>query len=388
MLHDYTHSLPDLLQSLIDSNRPALFRSNAFRVIGLPAYAVPTEIRKQADKIRFSLRQGQRLNQSVRGPLPLDLPPLDETVSEALQRLNDPELRFVDEFFWFWPTPGQRKSDPALLALHSRDIDTAIEIWVGEARRPEDQGRSAHNLAVMFHTLALDIEYARETEEISGELESVQYRYWQKGLLQWQVVLNTETFWADLDQRVAELNDPRLPVKAASQMRAGLPLVLLLLSAQIAVRACASGTTNEALKYRALIQESGFAEEIVEAAIGRTAQLLRKSISTSRKTAEHNSERDREAADESVRRLLDQTQPLIVAIDFLVPGMDISNEVRDEVATAATNCLYFLTDRTTKTEVVCDLLERTRPYAVSLAVKEKIDDLRAAFLRAAYKTGR
>jgi len=377
----------DFARFLLDFAGTDLFRTNAFRVVGLPAHLAEPEIRKQGDKLKFLLQHGGGVGRRGVGPLPLDPTPPDETVSDALHRLSDPELRFIDEFFWFWPHPGMGSKDPALVALNNRDIETAIEIWNGEARRNDDHGRSIHNLAVMFHTLALDIEYARRTETISKKLQTVQYTYWHKGLSQWQAVMVDEEFWDELNLRVLDFNDPRVTIASAVQMRTVLPLVLLLINAQIVARASTGGASAEALKYRSLIDESGFAEEVIEEALGRSVQLIRNVISANCRTAEQEADANPTTADESARRLLQQTQRLVAAIDMLRPSIAMGNDARDEVATAATNCLYRLSDEATKSEVARELLEMTRPYAVSLAVRERIDYLRAAFLRSAYRSG-
>jgi hypothetical protein len=383
-----TCSLDNLLEFLLELAGPGLFRANAFRVVGLSAHAAEKEIRKQVDKLQFMVRNPGNAGPTP-GPLPLDPPPGDETVGEAAQQLRDPERRFIDEFFWFWPQPGLGNKDPALAALSNRDVEVAIEIWTGEARRKDDHGRSAHNLAVMFHTLALDIECAKQTETISKKLGKVQYTYWHKGLAQWQAVLADEEFWNQLNARVLELNDPRLTSVTARQLRMALPLILLMINAQIVAQCSARGAGAEAKQYRRLMQESGFAEDLVEEACGRAARQLRDLISTICKTAEQEADRDPATADEGAARLLQQSGPLLVAIDMLMPsGVAMGDEARDEVATAATNCLLLLRDELAKSEVARKLLEQTRPYAVSLAVRERIDFLRAEFLRSAYKVGK
>lgn len=321
------------------------------------------------------------------GALPLDPPPLDEAVSEALQRLRDPEHRFIDEFFWFWPRPGLGSKDPAIVALNTRDVDLAIEIWSDEARAKNDRSRSSHNLAVMFHTLALDIEYARQTEEISKPLEKVQYTYWQKGLSQWQAVLADDEFWDQVSSRVLELNDPRLTTDWSRRIRTALPLVVLLINAQIVCRAATAGANAEARKYWSLIGESGFSEADVAEACGRSARGIREVVSAICRTAEQEAEAEPATADESARRMLQETKPLLCALDMLIAGgVTLADEVRDEVATAATNCLYLLSDQAGKSEVARKLLELTRPYAISLSIRERIDYLNAEFLRSAYRS--
>jgi hypothetical protein len=84
--------------------------------------------------------------------------------------------------------------------------------------------------------------------------------------------------------------------------------------------------------------------------------------------------------------MLQQTQPLLAGINLLLGSDGVEgDEVRDEVATAATNCLCLLSDDAAKSELARELLERTRPYAVSLSVRERMDYLRATFLRSAYR---
>ena len=385
MFDESTCGLEELLESLLDAAGIGLFRANAFRVVGLSADARESEIRKQADKLQFVARHGGGTASTV-GPLPLDPPPVDEMVGEAIQRLRDPERRFIDEFFWFWPEAALGKKDPALVALTNHDIELAIRIWTEEAAATEDYGRSAHNLAVMFHTLALDIEHAKQSETISKKLGKVQYSYWCKGLAHWQAVLTDEDFWSQVNARVLELNDPRLTASTTQQMRTALPSILLVINAQIAAQASARGASFEAEQYRRLMQESGFAVNLVEEACGRAARQIRDSISSLCKTAEREAARDPMTADEDARRLLDQARPLLAAIDTLLDdGAAMGDEVRDEVATTVTDCLLLFCNERGNWKVALELLELTRPCAVSLAVRERLDYLRAEFLRSAYR---
>jgi hypothetical protein len=378
--------LKNLPECLLELAGFGLFRLNAFRVLGLQAHATDSEIRKQGDKLKFMGQHGGSVHQLTVGPLPLDPPPLGEAVSDALQRLRDPEQRFIEEFFWFWPQPGLGSKDAAIVALSNREIEAAIEIWIARARGSDDHGRSSHNLAVMFHALALDIEYARQTETISDRMEAIQHSYWQKGFSQWQALVADEDFWIRLESRVLDLNDPRLTTASVEQIRMGLPLVLLLINAQIVARASASGADGEARKYWSLRCEAGFSEAVVEEASARSARRIRDLISAICKTAERESEGNPEAAAECVRRMLQQTQPLLAGINLLLGSDGVEgDEVRDEVATAATNCLCLLSDDAAKSELARELLERTRPYAVSLSVRERMDYLRATFLRSAYR---
>jgi len=78
-----------------------VYRINAFRVTGLRVDARPRDISRHLEKPRNDCEI--RSVQWKSGPLPLDPPPSPDNLREARQRLNDPQRRIIDEFFWFWP---------------------------------------------------------------------------------------------------------------------------------------------------------------------------------------------------------------------------------------------------------------------------------------------
>lgn len=374
----------DLLESLFEMAQPLLFRANAFRIVGVLTDASESAIRKQAEKLQFEMRHGGNAGSSV-GPLPLEPEPVIEVVLEAMQRLHNPERRFLEEFFWFWPQPGLGGNDQAIHALSKRDVEAAVEIWSGQSSRADDDGRASHNLAVMFHTLALDVEYARQSETVSAKVRKFQYSYWEKGLSQWQAVLSDERFWTTLNERVAKLNDPRLTSDTTRQLRLSLPITLVLIGAQLAASATERGAIVEAQQYLRLMQECGFAREVVEEAIGRAARHIREQISAMCGAAEYDAVAHPASADEGVRRLLLQSSSLLTAIDMLLVDSTIRNEARDEVAVAVTNCLFLYLEAEGSWKTALELLDLTRPCAVSLAARERIDSLRTGFLRYAYR---
>src|SRR5207237_3361496 len=92
-----------------------------------------------------------------RGPLALVPAPDVDAVRHAIERLRDPETRLVDEFFWFWPeTSATETPDEALTALDRGDVAAARKRW--QAAAP-GAGVAVHNLAVLAHLLALDLEH-------------------------------------------------------------------------------------------------------------------------------------------------------------------------------------------------------------------------------------
>src|SRR2546421_7153005 len=87
---------------LSQAARPDLYRINAFRVAQLHAGATPRELTRKLERIKMLAKLGGPAQEPA-GPLPLQPAPDLETMRAALERLRDPEVRLLDEFFWFWP---------------------------------------------------------------------------------------------------------------------------------------------------------------------------------------------------------------------------------------------------------------------------------------------
>ncbi|MGQ9854213.1 MAG: hypothetical protein ACUVTG_12545 [Candidatus Oleimicrobiaceae bacterium] len=203
---------------LPEAAHPEIYRRNAFRVLGLSVEATPREISQHTQ--RLQMMQKYSTNTAPKIPLALDPPPDEYAIREAVHKLNDPEKRLIDELFWFWPHQlGESKADQALALLTGSDIDCAVERW----RQMEESSEayvSMHNLAVLFHCLALDLEQVALSRKLNQkELETLQ-KHWEYAFGRWKVVLDHEPFWSRLTARIRALKDPRLTTGLARRSRA------------------------------------------------------------------------------------------------------------------------------------------------------------------------
>src|SRR5205823_2907170 len=129
-----------------------------FRIAGLPVNATAREVARQFERIRIHEKWGQATGAGLE-LFPLQPPPTRELLREAQERLRDPESRFTDEFFWFWPEQfGQSRPDGPLALLAAGNIQGACEAWERAIEEPGRNGWARHNLAVLAHLLALDLE--------------------------------------------------------------------------------------------------------------------------------------------------------------------------------------------------------------------------------------
>ena len=168
---------PDVL---LNAARPDLFRVNGFRITGLGVGAGAQAITRQVDRMRMAEKYGAAAERNGNGPLPLEPPPDADTLRAAIQRLRDPEIRLIDEFFWFWPqNPGGNSDDEALNALGRGEEDEAVAIWTKQEKQSDLGYIAIHNMAVLSHVKALDLEISHRF--MNGKASTWIARRWRIG---------------------------------------------------------------------------------------------------------------------------------------------------------------------------------------------------------------
>jgi hypothetical protein len=319
---------------------PELYRENPFRVAGLPIDAGARDIRRRSEELQIKAKIGAGPG-SGSALLPLDPPPDLETAQEAIQRLRDPLRRLEDELFWFWPSHNAASKgvrDEALEALRAGDTDRAEELWTSPG-----PGRAtavaAHNLAVLAHARALDA-------GVRG-LGPAGEALWEKALRNWRAVLDNDAFWDLVAARVREADDPRLGPGSADELRERLPAALLSISARLAVEVARDADHEAAEDHVDLLREAGFAGPAVDAAL-RDASAA----DTARLRSMGQSAAERVAADptrgvQEAGRLLDQAEPVLAALEAVLPSDDsLLLGVRDEIAAHAMRCVVMYVNKT------------------------------------------
>ncbi len=342
--------------TLLKMAQPDLYRLNDFRVMDLPTYATERDVQKRLRKMQLEQKFGGASNSVNRGaatsPLSLDPPPNAEMVAEAQAHLADAERRLVNELFWFWPGKGAQDTgveDEVGRATHTVEeatlptgngIEAAASFWTGHLEAgDEEQAIAAHNLAILFHAAALDIEWGAGREPLtSDERKQRLARYWSSAIEMWKRVFAGEYAWKYLVARVEELNDPRLKASSVRHLRQGLPVALLTINAVLAVRASQSGATAEAKRQAELMRAYGFTPDELAEARRRVLEPLRHRIHDLCTTVKKDAQKTPEQAIEVAERLLERARPLLMAVDDLLPAGDPQRpDMLDAVAHAATD---------------------------------------------------
>jgi hypothetical protein len=280
--------------ALIEAAHPEVYRRNAFRLTGLSVEATPRDISRHTERLR--MMQKFKAKVASRSPLALSPPPDEHAVREAVHKLHDPEHRLIDEFFWFWPNQlGQSNPDKALAFLSGDDIDHAAKYW-SQMEQSSETYVSMHNLAVLFHCLALDLEQEALSRQLKEQELKTLGEHWVHAFKRWKVLLDHEPFWSRLTARIRALQDPRLTTGLARRVRASLPLALLSINAALAVRYAEAGNTEAAKRQVEIIglwEGSGEGQAIPKA-IPKGEQEGRGAMAEPKKTPALQAERNAE----------------------------------------------------------------------------------------------
>ena len=360
---------------LLEAATPTAYRVNAFRVLGMSVDAGARDISKYTEMLRIQENLG--IAAPVRqGVLPLAPPPDVMAVRDAMQRLHDPERRLVDEFFWFWPQQfGQSKTDEALRALTEGKTKAAQDTWLAAERQSSDGNVSRHNLAVLAHVTALDFEYSGGQRTLSEDERQQRDQSWSDALQRWKALLEHEGFWSRLSARIRDLSDHRLTAGTARRFRNSLPLALLSINAQLAVRAADRGERSEAARHVTIIRRSDFQESVISEVLRRAVGPIRQRIKLACQAAQASADAEPEHADQMAGRLLEQTRPLLDVLDCtLGTGHPIRDGAYDEVALTVLRSQVAFGKKTENWEVSLQLLRQALPLAVGRSVRSNIEE--------------
>jgi hypothetical protein len=356
---------------LLDYATPGLYRGNAFRVTGLSTGAGSREITKHGQKLEMMARLGTPAPAQA-AAFPLDPPPDGDALRQAIQVLQDPERRLVHELFWFWAKPDG-EADPAMQALAKGDEGNARKLW---GDRAQSGGSTAsHNLAVLDHMMALDLEGAGEARRLDKAERDRRDAAWANALQRWAALCEDGAFRKRLRERIRALEDPRLTERTLEQLLATLPLALLGINARLGAHAAEKGSRGEAERQRRLVERSGFGERAAAEALRRAVEPIADRIRTLCKTAEPEADAKPASADKLARRVLDQSKPLLAALDLLLPKEHPTRVgSHDEVALRALACQISYGNHTKDWDGSEALLNDALPIAHSESARQRIQE--------------
>jgi len=367
------------LTQLFELATPDLYRRNAFRILGLRVEAETGDARRKQKKLkrRKALGLGSQPSGSMMA--------LSESVSGsdlqlAQQRIQDPVSRLLDEFFWFWATEdegdddAEEKEDEALKLLQESNSADAARLF--EMRESRGDLTATHNLAVLHHLNALDLEERSENQPLNEAEKASRDAACRGCLPRWKKLLDDTSTWSRLRDRISELDDPRLTHDLVGQIRESLEEVVLLISARLAVKAAEENHSDDVSRHATLMRSAGFPNELVASAMRRCLWPIDLRIRNACQRADEGSDKEPRDGMRLAEGLLSDTLTSLRLIDQMVPKDDPLREgLHDEVAKYALRCQVVYSNKTDDWRSSKMLLSRLlTDLSPSVSMREKIEE--------------
>ncbi len=356
---------------LLELATPALYRRNLFRVLQLPLDATPRDVQRREQRRKMREKLGIQQSEDRPGPLSLNPSPNSDEIRAAMQRLNHPVHRLLDEIFWFWPTNGNAAGDPALTALKD-DPKEASRQW-----REQIQGGARpialHNLAVFHHLTALDVEnrgMGPRDRELVDEI-------WLEAFTQWRQVHEEDAFWNLVKSRVREFDDLQLRTGFVDRVRDSLPTAILLINGKLACGAADRSDFESARRHASLLRQADFPAGFAEAALRESLKPFRDQISAAVESAKSRWTRAPQEGHRSVLEVHERTQGPLSVIDAVLPEDDVTrSSLHDLVSEAMLDGQIAFGNKTDNWSQSLELLDLAGRVAAGVAVKERINQNR------------
>lgn len=371
------HHLSDVNECkvLLDACTPRLYTHNAFRISGVPVDASTGDIKRRIDELKAAAEMDDLENELVHA-FALDPMPSLEQIREAAQRLQEPEHRIIDEFFWFWPCePGKSNFDPALRALRQCDYSSAYNIW-SESLSGNHIPQSIvakHNLAVMHHLKALDSEQIALNSNLSTQQPTTISNDWRICFKWWEELADNETLWSLVANRIRIIDDPRLTTGFTRRMRATLPEAIVKINAMLAANFIACGNLIQATNHIGCTKEAYQGTVNIQNTLSSVTKPHKTRVSSAVEKATYEAKNNpAQAADAAFELLHAVLEPLTIIQTILPPNDHERIDLCDTVAEACLLCQVAYARGSEDWTKSLEILDAASKYAISKDTTERL----------------
>jgi hypothetical protein len=264
---------------LLDACGPDIYSRNAFRLLGADVDATGRQIKRRVQELQAAIEVDD-LADEYSGALRPDPLPTREELSQAGRVLADTQLRFIHEFFWFWPLEwGRCGSDKILKMIKAKKVREGRNQWEQIAANGDATALVAkHNLAVLGHFLALNGEQqiltATGNEELTKEYRKKLNAWWKYAFHYWTPLCRDEGFWSMLAHRIRSLDDPRLTTDFLRRFSQSLPVAFDNINADMAVAYCSRKIYVRARDHVLIMKASNAGDDDISASLRRVTEPL------------------------------------------------------------------------------------------------------------------
>lgn len=364
-----------ICEPLLALATPQLYHRNLFRVLNLPVNATPKDVQRQQNRRKMQQKLGITASDDQGGLFPLDPLPSEEDIRLAMERLNKPVERLLDEALWFWPINGGVATDPALKALEQGQIAKATALWKEQTKLNGRGQIATHNLAVLDLLVALDREVSLASQKTDKKHLKELTDLWFRAYTRWEQVLDGEEFWSAMKNRIRDLNDLQLTTGFVRRIRSTLPKALLLINVRIALSAAESGDIKLAERHIQFVSQTNFGKDLADEAILEALKPIRNRIKTATNKAKDQWTSTPQHGNRDVRELCGQTEGLLGIVDVVLPEENLTRaNLHDMVAETMLEGQVAFGNKTNDWQQCIDLLKIAQKVAVGLSTQTKLSE--------------
>ena len=364
---------------LLDSCGTNMYNHNSFRLLGVDVDQPSRRVKRSLRDLQSAIEVDELSNEYPSALCPIPLPSHEE-LSRAEQRLQDAQLRFIHEFFWFWPLEwGKSDTDKILKTLKTRDISFAQKSWIKLAKKGTNESSfiARHNLAVSGHMLALDSEQKLLISQSKTPVKQDQYKkineHWNFAFKYWEQLCEDDLFWEFLEKRALERNDHRLTAEFVRSFRKALPIAFDNINADLAVEFCYREMHDRAKDHIHIMQQTNQGEDDVEASLRRVTTPLHSRIDWAIEQATSELIKNKTEGKARCLELFNTVKEILAVLETLLGKTNPEyTETCDRVAESMLKCQIAYGNETEDWEGSIPLLESSLTIACGEAIQKRI----------------
>jgi hypothetical protein len=362
---------------LLDCATPDIYERNPFRLLELPVESSERDLHRRREFLEKAARNKLAAPFGPSRVFPRSPAPDEHEIRDAGHVLNDAERRLAMELFWFWPLEiGGAASDSALRYLAQGNATEAGKAWRELEFAGPVSAAARHNLAVLHHFGALDLERSllngAKTEDRPAKVAEAE-THWNESTRFWKALVVEQMFWSRLTARIRAMDDRSLTTGASRRFERTLPAALTLINARLALRAMDAGHLDCAQRHALRIQQSGFQGDVIEDGLRIAIEPVRAILKSLCETAIKDSDTNKENGAAIAERLLEQTSAPLAKIDLLLPEKHPGRAAEhDQIALAVLACAIDFGNQTKQWRRTKVIMDKLAALAASDSARDRI----------------
>lgn len=348
----------------------ALYRKNAFQVLGIPVSASSREINRRQQIAEIASRTGEPLPHGPATYVILGNTHDPSEIGKIARELQDPLRRLLHEFFWLWVNG---EDTPPMNLNGIPGLTQQINYW--KLRQEADKtGVALHNLAILTHATALEIEHIIAAGEGTSENINQVQHYWEQAYAYWRSVQEHDKFWDLVTARIREIDDPQLTTGMSRRLRASLPGFLISIHTRLYINSMEQNQVSEGQRHLSIINSSNVDLKSIEDTIRLLLEPIRDRVKLFCDTSQTKIETDTVHANETVRLLMAQCSPQLRIINELLPRDSmVRSIVFEEFVNVCLDGIRKFYRKTDDYKTALSLLKQLKDYGRTKKTQEQIN---------------